>query len=150
MILLEAITRPFAHWEWLGQLLARESVGLLFVLSGRGKLFVASRREQMRETIRQAGLPRPELSAAAISAVELIFGAMLCLGMFTPLSCLMLMGVMVGALSTTQIPRLKPALRVDWLAEFLYLPEVLYIVILVWLLLGGPGWLSLDRLWLSR
>jgi putative oxidoreductase len=150
MMLLEAIARSFAHWEWLGQLLARESVGLLFVLSGRGKLFVPSRREQMRETIRQAGLPRPDLSAAAISAVELIFGAMLCLGMFTPLSCLMLIGVMVGALSTTQIPRLTAASRVDWLAEFLYLPEVLYVVILVWLLLAGPGWLSLDSLLLSR
>jgi putative oxidoreductase len=150
MMLLEAITRSLSPWEWLGQLLARESVGLLFVLSGRGKLFVASRRKQMRETLGQAGLPQPELSATVISAVELIFGAMLCVGMFTPLSCLMLMGVMAGALATTQIPSLKAASRVDWLADFLYVPEVLYVVILVWLLLAGPGWLSLDWLWLSR
>jgi putative oxidoreductase len=122
----------------------------MFFLSGRDKLFGAARREQMRETLRQAALPRPALSAAAISAVELIFGAMLCVGMFTPLSCLMLTGVMVGALATIQISRIKAASRVDWLAEFLYLPEVLYIVILVWLLLAGPGWLSLDRLWVSR
>ena len=150
MRLLEAVTRSLSHWEWLGQLLARESVGLLFVLSGRGKLFVASRRKQMRETIAQTGLPLAELSATAISAVELIFGAMLCVGMLTPLSCLMLMGVMVGALATTQIPNLKAASRVDWLSEFLYLPEGLYVVILVWLLFAGPGWLSLDWLWLSR
>jgi putative oxidoreductase len=150
MRLLAAITRSLSHWEWLGQLLARASVGLLFVLSGRGKLFVASRREQMRETLRQAGLPRPELSATGISAVELIFGVMLCVGMFTPLSCVMLMGVMVGALATTQIPSLKAASHVDWLAEFLYLPEVLYVVVLVWLLFAGPGWFSLDWWWLSR
>jgi len=62
----------------------------------------------------------------------------------------MLIGVMVGALATTQIPSLKAASRVDWLAEFLYLPEVLYVVILVWLLLAGPGWLSLDWLWHER
>lgn len=150
MILLGTITKSLSHWEWLGQLLARESVGLLFVLSGRAKLFVASRRKQMGETIGQAGLPLPGLSATVISATELIFGAMLCVGLFTPFSCLMLIGVMVGALATTQIPSLKAASRVDWLADFLYLPEVLYVVVLVWLLLAGPGWFSLDWLWLSR
>jgi hypothetical protein len=37
-------------WEWIGILVARLAVGLLFFLSGRGKLFVPERREQMRET----------------------------------------------------------------------------------------------------
>jgi putative oxidoreductase len=149
-MLLAAITSSLSQWEWFGQLLARESVGLLFALSGRGKLFVEPRREQMRETLRQAGLPRPELSAAVISAVELTCGVMLCLGMVTPFSCVMLMGVMVGALATTQIPSLKAASHVEWLSEFLYLPEVLYVVILVWLFFAGPGWFSLDWLWQPR
>jgi len=138
-----------SRWEWIGQLLARVSVGLLFFLSGRAKLFVPARREQMRETLRQAGLPRPELSATAVSATEFVAGASLCVGLLTPLACVMLIGVMAGALATTQIPQLKASSAVDWLAEFLYLPEVLYVVILVWLLLAGPGWFSLDRLWLS-
>ena len=34
----------------------------------------------------------------------------------------------------------------SWLSEFLYLPEVLYLVILIWLFLSGLGWLSVDRL----
>jgi putative oxidoreductase len=143
---LDAIVRSLSHWEWLGQLLARASVGLLFFLSGRGKLFVPGRREQMREAIRQAGLPRPELTAPAMSAVEFICGAMLILGLFTPLSSVMLICVMLGALVTTQLPRIKAASAGDWVSEVLYLPEVLYVVILVWLLFAGPGWLSLDRL----
>lgn len=133
--------------EWLGQLLARTSVGLLFFLSGRAKLFVAARRDSMRDTIHRAGLPWPDLSATAISVVEFVFGAMLMVGLFTTLSCLMLIGVMIGALATTQIPGIKADSLLDWLADFLYLPEVLYVIVLVWLLLAGPGWLSLDRLW---
>src|SRR5262249_26991446 len=43
--------------EWLGILLARIAVGLLFFLSGRGKLFVPERREQMRRTLIEAHVP---------------------------------------------------------------------------------------------
>jgi hypothetical protein len=32
----------------------------------------------------------------------------------------------------------------------LYLPEVLYLVILFWLFLSGPGWLSVDHLILFK
>jgi putative oxidoreductase len=143
---VNALQTSLARWEWIGQLLARVSVGLLFVLSGGGKLCVPARREQMRETIRQAGLPLPDVSAATISIVELAFGAMLVVGVLTPLACLMLMGVMAGALITTQIPRIHAQSLLGWVGEVLYLPEVLYIVILVWLLLSGPGSLSVDRL----
>jgi putative oxidoreductase len=142
---VEALTMSLARWEWLGQLLARISVGLLFFLSGRGKLFVEARRESMRTTMRQAGVPFPELTAGVTSVVEFVFGALLVVGLFTPVSCLLLIGVMVGALATTLIPALKAGSAIDWLAEFLYLPEVLYVVILVWLLLAGPGWLSVDQ-----
>jgi putative oxidoreductase len=145
-IFVHALQTSLAPWAWIGQLLARVSVGLLFFLSGRGKLFVPARRDQMRETIRQAGLPRPDVTAVAISMVEFASGAMLVAGVLTPLACLMLTGVMAGALTTTQIPRIEARSRLEWIGEFLYLPEVLYIVILVWLLLAGPGALSVDGL----
>ena len=148
-MVLDAIVRSLSTWEWLGQLLARVSVGALFFLSGRGKLFVPARRKEMLETIRQAGLPRPDVTAPLLSAIEFTFGAMLCLGLLTPVACVMLMGVMLGALVTTQIPRVKAVSLLDWLGKFFYLPEVLYLVILFWLLVAGPGWLSFDRLLLS-
>ena len=33
-----------------------------------------------------------------------------------------------------------------WLDDFLYLPEVLYVIILVWLIFSGPGRYSIDGL----
>jgi putative oxidoreductase len=134
------------EWEWVGILLARFAVGLLFLLSGGGKLFRSDRREKMRQTLQEAGVPFPRFNAAFVAAVEFVCGFLLVVGALTPLACLMLIGVMVVALLTTQIRGIKASSPIDWLAEFLYLPEVLYFVILVWLLLSGPGWLSVDHL----
>lgn len=50
-----AWTDGLSRWQWIGMLLARLSVGLLFSISGAGKLFVRVRREQMLATIREAG-----------------------------------------------------------------------------------------------
>jgi len=141
-----SLTTLLSHWEWIGQLLARMSVGLLFCLSGQAKLFVASRRQQMRDTLREAGVPNPELSTLIVSSIEFTFGALLVAGFLTPLACLMLIGNMIGALTTAVLPRIKDRTLTGWLAEFLYQPEALYVVILVWLFFAGPGWLSVDAL----
>jgi putative oxidoreductase len=91
----EALTNTLQQWQWIGMLLARLSVGLLFTISGAGKLFVRDRRQQMRETLMAARIPAPKLSAVVVSSVELFFGASLVAGFLTPLSCLMLIGVML-------------------------------------------------------
>jgi putative oxidoreductase len=137
-------------WQWLGILLTRVAVGLLFFLSGRGKLFVPERREQMRETLRGAHIPLPDFNAVFVSTVEFVFGFLLILGAMTPVACVMLGCVMIVAIATTAIKNIKAPLLLGWLSEFLYLPEVLYLVILFWLFLSGPGWLSVDHLILSR
>jgi hypothetical protein len=59
------------EWEWVGILLARLTVGLLFLLSGRGKLFRNDRRQQMQNTLREAHIPFPELNALLVSVVSL-------------------------------------------------------------------------------
>jgi putative oxidoreductase len=137
-------------WQWLGIFVARLAVGLLFFLSGRGKLFVPERREQMRETLREAHISFPEFNAVFVSTVEFVFGALLVLGAVTPLACAMLSALMVVAIATIAIRNIKASSPLGWLSEFLYLPEVPYLVILVWLFLSGPGWLSADHLILSR
>src|SRR6266567_1332040 len=133
-------------WEWVGILVARVVVGLLFFLSGRGKLFVRERREQMRETLVAAHVPFPEFNALFVSTVEFVFGLLLILGAITPLACAMLSGVMIVAIATTAIRNIKAMSPLGWLSEFLYLPEVLCLVILLWLFLSGPGWFSIDHL----
>jgi putative oxidoreductase len=134
----ESLTNSLHQWEWIGVLLARLSVGLLFALSGGGKLFVPVRREQMRKTLSDAGIPVAAISTVVVSSVEFVFGVLLVIGFLTPLCCVMLSGVMIGALLTTILPGIKAKSIIAWLGEFLYLPEVLYLVILVWLLFSGP------------
>ena len=64
-------------WQWLGILTARLVVGSLFFLSGRGKLFIPERREQMRQTLIEAHVLFPEFNALFVSAVELVCGMLL-------------------------------------------------------------------------
>jgi putative oxidoreductase len=136
--------------EWIAIVLARVAVGLVFFFSGRAKLFVPQRREEMRQTLIKAHVPFPEINAAFVSIVELVCGFLLVLGAMTPLACALLMGVMIIAIATTAIRKIKASSPVEWLARFLYLPEVLYVVILFWLFLSGPGWLSVDHVVLSQ
>ena len=135
--------------EWIGIFLARAAVGLLFFLSGRAKLFVPKRREQMRQTLIKAHVPFPNFNAVFVSTVEFVCGLLLVLGAVTPLASSLLAGVMIVAIATTTIRDIK-ASTAEWLAGFLYLPEVLYLMILIWLFFSGPGWLSIDHLFLSR
>ena len=130
--------------------MARIAVGLLFFLSGRGKLFVAERREQMRQTLIDAHVPFPDLNAVFVSTLELVSGLLLIFGALTPLACVMLGCVMIMAIATIAIRNVKASSSLNWLSEFLYLPEVLYLVILIWLFFSGPGWVSVDHLILSQ
>ena len=150
MLLMRTVLGELHAWQWLGILIARLTVGLLFFLSGRGKLFVSERREQMRQTLIAAHVPFPEFNALIVSTVEFVFGLLLILGAITPLACAMLSGVMVVAIATTAIRNIKATSPLGWLSEFFYLPEVLCLVILVWLFFSGPGWLSVDHLILSN
>jgi putative oxidoreductase len=136
--------------QWVGILVARLAIGLLFFLSGRGKLFVPGRREQMRQTLIEAHVPFPELNAVFVSIVEFACGLLLIVGALTPLACAMLGCVMVMAIATTAIHNIKAASPLNWFSEFLYLPEVLSLVILLWLFFSGPEWISVDHLILSE
>jgi putative oxidoreductase len=135
--------------EWVDILLARVAVGLLFFLSGRAKLFVPERREQMRQTLIEAHIPFPDFNTFFVSIVEFVCGLLLVIGALTPLACTLLGWVMIMAITMTAIRNIKASCALGWLAEFLYLPEVLYLVILIWLFFSGPGWLSVDQLILS-
>jgi putative oxidoreductase len=146
MLSVRTLLSELHAWQWVGVLVARVAVGLLFFLSGCGKLFVHQRREEMRQTLREAHVPFPEFNALLVSMVEFAFGLLLIAGAVTPFACVMLGGVMIVAIATTAIRSIKVTSLLGWLSEFFYLPEVLCLVILVWLFLSGPGWLSVDHL----
>ena len=136
--------------EWVGILVVRVAVGSLFFLSGRAKLFVRERREQMRQTLVEAHVPFPDINVVFVSTVEFVCGLLIIFGAVTPLASALLVGVMIVAIATTAIHNIKASSPADWLAAFLYLPEPLYLVILIWLFFSGPGWLSVDHLILSQ
>jgi putative oxidoreductase len=150
MSLVRTFLTELHAWEWIGILIARLAVGLLFFLSGRGKLFVPERREQIRETLVAAHVPFPEFNTLFVSMIEFVFGLLLILGAITPLVCVLLSSIMIVAIGTTAIRNIKATSSLGWLSEFLYLPEAFYLVILLWLFLSGPGWFSIDHLILSQ
>jgi putative oxidoreductase len=67
-------------------------------------------------------------------------------GLLTPLSALVLVVDMIVAIATNRIHSIEETGIFAWLDDFLYLPEVLYVLILIWLIFSGPGRYSLDGL----
>src|SRR5213080_374426 len=107
MLWARTFLSEFHSWEWVGILVARIAVGLLFFLSGRGKLFVPERREQMRRTLIEAHVPFPDFNALFVSTVVLVCGLLLILGALTPLVCALLACLMIVAIVTTAIHNTK-------------------------------------------
>lgn len=83
MALWQVWSNTLQQWQWIGMLLGRVAVGLLFMLSGAGKLFSSARREQMRQALIAARIPEPKVSALLVSLVECVFGALLVVGFLT-------------------------------------------------------------------
>jgi len=56
---------------------------------------------------------------------------------------------MIVAMLTSAVSTLPKGLSfLSWLDDFLYLPEVLYVLFFFWLICSGPGKLSVDC-WLA-
>ena len=98
----------------------------------------------------QIHVPFPHATALFVATVEFACGAGLALGLLTPLCAAMLMADMIVAIATTSIHSIQANGFLAWLDDFLYLPEVLYVLILVWLIFSGPGRFSVDGLIASR
>lgn len=138
------ILMTLGSWEWLGILLARLAVGMLFAITGGGKLFVQEKKEKMRETMHNAGIPLPDFNAVFVSTVEFVGGILLILGLLTPVASLLLSVVMIVAILMVKLKSIEGEGVLGWLGEFLFIPDVLYLIILVWLFFSGPGRVSLD------
>ena len=72
------------------------------------------------------------------------------LGLLAPVCALVLVVVMIVAVATNRIHSIEASGTIAWLDDFLYLPEVLYVMILVWLIFSGPGRYSIDGLTARR
>jgi putative oxidoreductase len=127
-------------------LTVRIALGLFFAISGANKLFVAAQTQTMYETLVAANVPFPRVMTYFVSSVEFVGGLMLIAGFLTSLACLALLGDMVVAILTTKLSGLpKGVSPLNWMDNFLYLPEALYVLFFVWLICSGPGKFSIDR-----
>ena len=62
----------------------------------------------------------------------------------------MLMGDIIVAIFTNRIGTIHASGFLTWRDDFLYLPEMLYVLILLWLLFSGPGRYSVDGIMAGR
>ena len=132
--LMNAVT---ARLRWLPPTLARLTLGWIFLLSGWGKLHGLP---DVIEYFRSLGIPAPQIQAPFASSVEFLCGALLLLGLGSRFAAVPLIGVMLVAIATARREELTS------LGALFGFIEYLYIVLLVSVIVEGPGPLSLDAL----
>ncbi len=132
--------------EWMPITAVRILTGIFFCISGGSKLLVPAQFSLMEHTLAESHIPFPHANALFVSLVEVASGAGLVVGLLTPLCALALVVDMIVAIATNRIHSIEASGVLAWLDDFLYLPEVLYLMILVWLIFSGPGRYSLDGL----
>jgi putative oxidoreductase len=147
--LIQFVLLGSSDLEQFAILLVRVSIGLFFAISGANKLFVAGGTKPVYETLVKAKVPYPQLTAYFVSGVEFVGGSLVTVGLLSSPACMALMIDMIVATLTSAISTLPKGLSpLNWLDDFLYLPEVLYVIFFILLVCSGPGKFSVDY-WLA-
>ncbi len=123
--------------SWLPPLLARLCVGWVFVESGWGKLHNLEKVTGFFESLH---LPAPAFQAKLVATTEFSCGLLLMVGLLTRLAAIPLTCIMVVALMTAKAEDIKV-----W-TDLFAIYEFLYILFFAWLIVEGPGCVSVDRL----
>lgn len=136
-----------AALAFLPPLVTRLVMGQAFFLTGRGKLENFSNTVQFFASL---GLPMPELNAAFVSRLEFYGGIALILGLATRLVAAGLASTMVVALATADRGDFLGALRQSGKQGLTDIVPFVFLLFLVWLIVVGPGPLSLDTILARR
>lgn len=122
--------------DWIFPLIARLSIGIVFLQSGWGKLHSIDR---VIIFFTELKIPFPMAQAYLVSGVELVGGVFLILGLFTRLTVLPLITIMIVAILTAK------KVEITEYTDILGFTEYLYIVLLGWIGVGGAGTISIDK-----
>ncbi|MEO7425328.1 MAG: DoxX family protein [Fibrobacteria bacterium] len=122
---------------WLPPLIARITVGWVFVESGWGKLHHI---DKVIGFFTSLGLPAPAFQAHLVATTEFAGGLLLLAGLFTRLASVPLTIIMYVAIATAKKDELHA------FTDLIGFSEYLYMVLLVWLIIAGPGLIALDAL----
>jgi uncharacterized membrane protein YphA (DoxX/SURF4 family) len=133
----------------------RFALGSFFALSGVHKLTNAERHQTFVETLRALGIPRIGLFQWFVPGIEFLGGLGVAVGCLTPLAALGLLVICSVALLTsspTVVASYKPIDRADRVDDWLYQPELMYALMLLYFIAAGAGPVSVDqllRLWIG-
>lgn len=126
---------------FLGPLLARITVGVVFMTTGWGKLHDL---EKVTAFFTDLHIPAPAFQARLVACTELVGGLAMLLGLATRLLAIPLSVTMIVAILTAK------RAEIDGVAALLGFEEWSYLVFFIWLALAGPGPISLDHLLARR
>ena len=134
---IEKAIHQLNQQEWIVQLLVRVFVGYFFMETGWGKLH---NLDGFAQRFAGWGIPWPHFNAALSAYTEFIGGLLTIFGIGTRLvSIPMIINMLVAILQVN----LKSVNNLD---DFVELDEPLYALAYLWLLISGPGWVSVDYL----
>lgn len=122
--------------DWLGPLVARITLGVLFVSTGWGKVHNLAK---VTAYFNERGIPFAGFQAPMVSFIELFGGALLVIGLASRIAAVPLMGSMAVAILTAQRE------NVHGLPDLFGLVEWTYLALLLWVAIAGPGKVSLDQ-----
>ena len=132
--------RTAAAFAFLPPLLTRVALGHAFFLTGRGKL---ANFDTFVSFLSDQGVPWPVMNAHVVARLEYYGGILLVLGLLTRLVSLGLLGTMAVALWTE-----RKAFVESWAFTGEIgptdIPAFVFLVLLGWLVVYGPGIVSLD------
>ncbi|MGD0073923.1 MAG: DoxX family protein [Candidatus Binataceae bacterium] len=126
-----------AALRWMPPLLMRLFVGYFFFETGWGKIH---NLDAFTQRFMGWGIPHPAFNAALSAYTECIGGALIVAGLMTRLVSIPMIINMAVAVLTVKIK------EVAGLNDFVELDEPLYALAFFWLMIAGPGCVSLDYL----
>ena len=135
------IASLLSKFSWIGPLIVRVTLGVVFVRTGWGKLHSL---DTVTEFFSSLHIPAPHVNAVFVSGVEFAGGLLLLIGLGTRLISLLLVGVMAVAILTAKLAELHGVVDLAATIEFTYLAAF------VWLAVAGAGTASLDHVLARR
>jgi uncharacterized membrane protein YphA (DoxX/SURF4 family) len=144
----------FSGIGWTDSALAlnRVAVGMFFIFSGYHKLFNTERHRQFTDELRTLRVHAVRINQWWVPLVEFSAGGAVVIGLIAPLAAFGLLVIILVAIATTGQERIKaynPIDKADRIDDWLYLPETLYAVMLIVVILSGAGPYSIDAAILS-
>lgn len=132
--------RAAAALAFLPPLLTRIALGHAFFLTGRGKL---ANFDTFVSFLSDQGVPWPVMNAHLVARLECYGGILLVIGLLTRLVALGLAGTMAVALWTERRPFIESWAFTGEIGPTDFSPFV-FLLLLGWLVVYGPGIASLD------